>query len=389
MDRRLDEPQHLIDGDEINLIDLITPLWHSRWVILITSFTFALGGFVWAISNAQYKSEGAFKFGESITFSDYKRYSASFFSDVHFSSYVENKKIGLLPDMKDIFTSPIGISKIIEPIYNFSKIDAKEGIERPKEDSSNIIGLKINYSAETPEKSQERVKLLGEYVNDSILYFQYLDLFSTKKDELIVKRIELENLVLASNELLVKYNLRKADLKLIVSRFPVASNSSVIQLVTVDATSAHYLPPVTLLASTEVQISEVNEAIRQVKIDQKKIDLFLEYYKSAISIVQSSTSGLDILTKLEKNKEHIFKGKAHDSIVSEVKNKISIENHKSTITYLGKAKFISGPTLPATSTARTTFTLAISLFAGIFLSMMWVFLNIFWRHHRAEIMATT
>lgn len=388
-------------SDVIHFTDILGSLWRSRGIVLITTLLVVVCGFVGSLYFAQYRSEGFFQFGGAIpamkerenekekepsagiALSDFKRYAASYATGERFADFVQDKKVGVtdgIDNLSATFASRDGITKLIEPIYPFTKLDAKELMDQPKDSNNNIIGIRINYTSHSPESAQQMVGLLGRYVMDSIIYSIYSDELKFKHSEIVAKMIKLDNVIIKNKELIEKYSRNGMDLKQIVGRYPGSLNQSSRQVVTVTEENARYLSPVSLLASTEVQASEAREAIRKAKREQRQSMLWLEYFDNVKTLLDSTKSGGVLLQGLEQVKEVTFKNKSlEDETIKQVYNTITIDNQNAINTYLEKSRFIAGPTLPTYSSLRPKIVLAISLFMGFFLSVLIVYMRNWWR----------
>lgn len=380
-------------GDVISLADILVPLWRSRWMILIVTLSVAACGLAGSLRFASYKSEGFFQFGGAIpagkepnpgiTLSDYKRYAATYATRERFADYARDKKLEStagIDNLSKVFASRDGITKLVEPIYVFSKLDAKELMDQPKDGGNNVIGLRINYASSSPEIAQQMVGQLGSYVMDSIIYQIYSDELQSKYSEIMVKMTKLENAIIADKELLEKYHRKGIDLKQIASRYLDPTMQTPRQVISVTEDSTRYLSPVILLATTEVQASEASESILKAKRDQRQSALWLEYYDHAKALLDGTKSGVTLLSGLEPVKESVFKGKnLEDDVIREVYNTVTMDNQNAIELYLKKSRFIAGPTLPANSSARPLLALAVSLILGLFLSILLVFGRNWWR----------
>jgi hypothetical protein len=391
--------------DVISLTEILVPLWRSRWMILFVTFMVAACGLAEMSHSAQYKSEGFLQFGGTIpavkdtnkeygpgiSLSDYKGYAAAYATAERFADFVRDKKLGStvgIDKLVEIFNSRDGITKLIEPVYTFTKLDAKELVDQPKDSINNIIGLRINYASRSPENAQRMVGLLGMYVMDSIIYQIYSDELQFKRSETIAKMTTLDNVIITNQELLDKYRRQGADLKQIISRYTESSRHATRPVISVTEDNAHYLPPGTLLIATEIQASEANESIRKAKREQRQCALWLEYYDHAKAMLDGTKSGESFLRGLEPVKESVFKGKnLEDDAIKEVYNSITIDNQNAINLYLEKSRFIAGPTLPKHSSARPRMVLVISLVLGLFLAVLLVFARNWWRDNWLKVSA--
>ncbi|MEG0879647.1 MAG: lipopolysaccharide biosynthesis protein [Janthinobacterium sp.] len=396
MKKQEDLPQHDTEQNEnpISLTDLMSTLWHARRMIIgITVACIALG-----LGNtlylAKYKSEGFLQFGGAIPLpaekpaktkdvkeapagiqlSDYKRYSAAFGSRGRFDDFVQAAKLGNTPDIAGLrknITSGKNLNTIIEPIFPFTKLDAKDLMEQPKESSNNVIGLRISYETSTPEEAQRIVSLLGRYTMDTIVYLIYTDSLRFKHLEITAKITKLDNDIIGSKQKLAEFGRRIKDLKQIVARYPKAEIPSTSQVVTVTDENSRYLSPVTQLMSAEVEASTAEELIYQTKREQQQYLLLRDYYDIAKATLDANKSGEAVLRALEASKEQAFKTKdLNDELVKEVYNKITVDNQNSINLYLEKSRFIAGPSLPENRTTRLSTALMVSALLGIFLGCL-------------------
>lgn len=403
--------QHRPEDDEdlVSLTDLMSTLWHARRMIIgitVSCIALGLGSTLYL---AKYKSEGFLQFGggiplpaekttktkdvkevpAGIQLSDYKRYSAAFGSRGRFDDFVQATKLdntrGIASLRKNI-TNEKNLNAIILPIFPFTKLDAKDLMEQPKEGSNNVIGLRINYDASTPEEAQRMVSLLGRYTMDTIIYLIYTDSLRFKHLEISAKITKLDNDIIGNKEKLAEYGRRINDLKKIVAHYPKADLQNTSQVVTVTNENSRYLSPVTQLMSAEVEASAAEEAIYQAKREQQQYLLLRDYYDIAKATLDANKSGEAVLRALEACKERAFKTKdLNDELVKEMYNKITVDNQNSINLYLEKSRFIAGPSLPENRTTRLFTALMASALLGLFLGSLIALGRQWWLANREQL----
>ena len=382
-------------------VDYVIALRAARKWIAAATVAAVVIGVSGALYIAQYRSEGFLQFGgpipqapetlerdpkkegnTGIVLADYKRYAAIFNTSDRFDSFLQaNKLQGVegIGGLRKAMATGDGINKMVEPIFPFTKVDAKELMEQPKDGGNNVIGLRIAYAADTPANAQRMVGLLGRYTIDSIIYSNYSDLLRFKHIEISSKITRLDNDIITMNERLEMYRRKGEVLKKIVSNYPEAANKSAAQVISVTEDSARYLSPVTHLMSGEVEALTTSETIIRLKREQAQNLLLREYYDKAKNLLDSNLSGEALLRGLEPVKESVFKGKDLDNeVVKEVYNMISIDNQRAINLYLGKTRFIAGPTLPEKRNIRLSSVLLLSLLMGFFLSAAVVLMRKWW-----------
>jgi len=411
MKKHEDLPQHDTEQNEnlISLTDLMSTLWHARRMITGVTVACIALGLGSTLYLAKYKSEGFLQFGGAIPLpaektvkakdvkevpagiqlSDYKRYSAAFGSRGRFDDFVQAVKLdntnGIAGLRKNI-TSEKNLNAILVPIFPFTKLDAKDLMEQPKENSNNVIGLRISYDATTPEEAQRMVALLGRYTMDTIVYLIYTDSLRFKHLEITAKITKLDNDIIGSKEKLAEYGRRIKDLKQIVARYPKAEAQNTSQVVTVTDENARYLSPVTQLMSAEVEASTAEEAIYQAKREQQQYLLLRDYYDIAKATLDANKSGEAVLRALEACKERAFKTKdLNDELVKEVYNKITVDNQNSINLYLEKSRFIAGPSLPENRTTRLSTAVMASALLGLFLGCLIALGRQWWLANREQL----
>lgn len=387
-----------IDENVLSVADLLKTVWQGRRTLLaITLFTVA-AGLAGRMLFSEYKSEGFFQFGGTIPMvkktadkekekekepspgiklADYKRYAAAFKSNERFTDFLVQHKLEQSPStnaLRRSFASREGISKWIDPVFPFTKLDAKELLEDPKDGNNNVIGLRISYDDKDPKVAQNIVGLLGRYTQDTIVYIIYSDILRFKHVEMTAKITALDNEIIENNERLAHFRRSGDDLKKIVTRYPDAAGQASRQVVSISDETARYLPPVTQLMTTEVLASEAMEKIHKARREQQQNILLREYYDKAKTLVDNTKSGEDILRGLEPVKTEVFKDKnMEDDTVKEVFNQITIDNQTAISLYLEKSRFIAGPSLPENLSLRLSVTVLFSLFIGLMLSFAVIF----------------
>ena len=405
--------RHDYDDDErdsVSLIDIVLTLWRGRWVILIVTLLAAASGYIWSTQKHAYRSQGFFQFGgpipaplgrenreaqnekdkdkesertrsSGIQLVDYKRYAAFYSTAERFADYVNEKHLETDPianEMISNFGAVDRVQALIEPIFPFTKNDAKELMEQPKSGANTILGLHVAYQSSTPEAAQKAVDLLAHYAMDSITYFIYSDSLRYKEDELKTNLTRLDNVVITNKLLGGDYERKAAELRKIVDNNP-RSNKDSEQVLFLNSDNSKYLPPSTLLRTTEVQAAEAREAIRKAQFDQDQTKLLLQYYDAAKALLNSTKSGETLLRGLEAVKAKVFADKnMKDDAVQQVYNALTVDNRTAMGLYLDKSRFIAGPSFSRKSTSRPLFMTGIGFLLGFLLSAGFLLLRAWW-----------
>jgi hypothetical protein len=404
--------------ETVSLAQVCAVLRRSAWTIVVITLIAGAIGFAWSSLFASYQSHAFFQFSGSIppmtektetgrkdrqqdrrdgadrndgsedddkeaakimvgiSLSDYKRYAAAFSSGERFADYIREMKLEGAPGVREVqrlFSSRNGISRTIEPVYSFSKSDARDLPDQPKEVTNSVVGLRIDYEGATPQLAQEMTRLLGRYTMDSIIYLTYQDLLKARHDEARTKLKKLDGMVLRNKRRIEEYRQRTEDIKDVIARNPAIAAQAERQVVVITGDSARYVPPVSLLVNTEVQIADLNRAIAKAGREKQRNLLLVDYFERAQRLPEASKSGETVLRRLEQVRAETFKGKdMKDPLVEEVSNAIASENEVAVTQYLEKSRFIAGPSLPTQSTARPLPVVIASLLLGLLLSIGYV-----------------
>lgn len=399
--------QQIKDNEDVaSLTELLGTAWQARWRIVLATSLIVVASVSASLYTAQYKSEGFFQFGgaipmpaekkldanekdpaSGIALADYKRYAAAFGTVERFADFVKYNKLEDTPgidQMRKVFIVRGGIDNVVEPVYPFSKLDAKE-LEQPRDGSNtNVIGLRLSFESGSPQNAQRVVGLLGRFIMDSIVYLSYEDALRVKAAEMNAKITKLENYIIDVNHLLEENQRKGESLKQVVARYP-DSVQNARQLVTVTEENARYLSPITQLMTSEVRIVELKEIINKAKRNRQQAVVLREYYDKARAFMNQTRSGEVIVRGLETVKDGVFKGKdLNDDTIKEVYNTISIENQNALSLYLEKSRFIAGPSLPERRSTRLSSVILTSGLLGLLFSVILVFGSKWWRENRQK-----
>jgi hypothetical protein len=403
--------------DFVTLADLLIPLWRARWLIVFCTLLGGAIGLGWTVLAAQYESQGFYQFGgpipvvdherilkdnkklttaemeqimaPGVALADFKRFAASFATAERFNEYIDDRKLAAepgVPALQRKFTSRAGIADSIEPIYPFTRSDAKLLAEQPKGSNNKVIGLLVKHRSDSPVVAHQMVDLLGRYAMDSILYLVYSDAMMFKSDEIRARLIQIESEIIEQKAQLERYRRTGEELARIVAQHPDSANQSARQVVEITEESSRFLPPATLLTTTKVRAAEANEAIVQAGLDYRQQELFLEYYERVKAMLSETRSGEAVLRSLEAIKTDVFQNKdLKDEVAKSVYNRITVDNQNALNVYLNRSRFIAGPTSPQRSTARPALALAVGVGLGMILSFFVVFGRHWWRANRQSL----
>jgi hypothetical protein len=392
-----------IDSEHISLKEILHVVWQGRWTILTVTLLAAACSLAWALLSAMYISQGFFQFGGTIPtmekvkpivkakdenelerrirLSDFRRFAAALAVPDRFEAFVREKNLESTPgidELHNVLESTNRTQKLIHPISSFANMYSKSA--ELKDGNAIVVGMRVDFPSKSPQIAQQMAKLLGRYAMDRIIYLASEDQLSFRIGELRTKLTKLDASIADQMVSMEDYRRRIASLKKIVARNSGAPETRSRQIISITEGMAHYLPPVTLLLSTEVQAAEADLQIQKDKRELAQTALLLQYYEHASKELENAKSGENFVLQLNPLKERMFKGRdLHDSGVKQAYNLISVDNEVATNVYLRESRFILEPNLPTFTTGRLTVIVLIATIFGVFLSLVLVFAQKWWR----------
>ncbi|MFA5902860.1 MAG: Wzz/FepE/Etk N-terminal domain-containing protein [Desulfobacula sp.] len=373
--------------DEIDMIYLVRPLWHSRhlifWGTLVVTIMSILVSF--ALPKV-YRSEGFYQLGISIT--QYKKSRPLFTDPNNFQSAI-NRGTDFAPEVfQTIGRSEKEISEWIRPIYTHAKEDAKEFIQSSVDETNSVLGVKISYQSDTPEKARDFINFIGQYIRNSLLYISMheyiMNNFSSVNSELIQNENSIINLEF---DLLLNTN-KITDMKNILTKYPDSGKIENHQQILIQDGGYHYLSPITQMVGIETKMSDQHQKINAFKRQRELLVIRQEYFIICKNELDASQKNGEMLFSMVKSAhDKVFKNKELDKdTVKEVANSLSIDLHNFESAFLNNCRFISGPTLPDDPIAPQKRKIVIITF---FLSgIVFVFISLFltwWKNYRQTI----
>lgn len=394
MQTAIQENVRQTEDAEVDLMQLLNRLWAGRKIILAVGLVCMLLGIIGAKLLNQYRVEGVFIFGGAIPYKtktinemseeekkgiappDFKRLSATYLSEDHFRSYVKEKQQENLPAVQELlalFKKKNGFEAHVQPLYKVSKQDAKDVVGTAKDVENAVVGMNMSFQSDTAETARGQVIWLSEYVIDGLLYSDLVERFRDAREQLEIRRLQLDGEIQLRRRLLETYKLRAQDMQRIAGKFPGASSKSDRQVISVTEENAQYLPPQTLLATNELLISRANEKIRDARLEQARIDRLLKYHEAVTPLFQQTVSGKALLAGLVREEHVLFdNAKQSDDVTLEVRNQIKIDSQAMELLYLKKSRIVSMQVMP---TARPVLTAGIGLLLGLMLAAVFALLK--------------
>ncbi|MCP4221449.1 MAG: hypothetical protein GY765_42885, partial [bacterium] len=258
---------------------------------------------------------------------DYKKYAAQFSSPRQFLAYANNKKSPLLDieALEGVLKTPGDIEAMITPLYAYSKDDVKD-FKMSKEVKNFVLGVTLECEEETPERTREYVRLLGEYIRDNVLYGKLKDYINAELNTNVTEGKRLDNHILKDQFKLEQLKLKLATLKQLAAKYPVGKLQSNRELLNHEDGGYRFLPPATQVVGVESYIADIVETLAHNTKYKQIADLKVEFLQKAREMLEKETMGFQLLDSLLKMKETFFQSaEAPENVSRTVDNDFVID----------------------------------------------------------------
>ncbi|TAL54077.1 Wzz/FepE/Etk N-terminal domain-containing protein [Pandoraea sp.] len=334
--------------DTIDLMQLLSRLWRRRLLVIVLSVIFAAAVFALIfIKKCQYQSSGFLQLPMQLT--EYNAAKAALVDNRTFQRFLVANKLEhdrdavyLSNELSEQF-----LQKNASAIFPYSKDDLRylNGIKTPLD--PNLLGFSISLTSELPASAQARVKILGDFIKDTLLQQALMSTVRDKAGAALQRKQEIDNqLIQQKLKLSVALEKQKA-LQQIAAQYPQASKGDARQLLSNAADGARYLSPVVQLVGVASGIADIKARIHTLERDAAQNALSYAFYARVEAISRQPLTGAAMLAAFLADQKDTFKTQdLTNDQVREVFNDISLTADRMKAMYLQKARFISGPTLP-------------------------------------------
>lgn len=340
------------EGETAAMVTLLQRLWRRRTFVFVgVAFLTALAVVCLLLARV-YQSEGFYQLS-GLPYSDYKRYSTSFFARDRLAAVAERlgvKDSGLLAEeIWRTLSNPATRNRYVEPVFPFTKADARDLPEvlPEKNVSYQVIGIRYAFEDRSPERAQLCLKVMAESVRDSLLSGHLFDHISVNLTDATNALRELENKMFVQ-----RFEKERLAAKLdafagVLRKYPAMASVDARQVISVDKGGAEYLSPMVQIVGVESKLAEVASELSRLAREREMAAARKDYFAGAKALSEKSRLGEATLLGLEPLKDQVFKTKnLDDEALKDAYNSISVENENLRRHYFDELRFLSGPTLP-------------------------------------------
>lgn len=371
------------DGGELFDFDLqvfVVRCWELRRQIILLAAIFS--ALIFALSfwmGRQYSSEGFMRAPRK--FSEYNVQKAAFWDRDTLRRYLEeNKKLDdsngqhLLDNLSERF-----VQAHLQAVLPLSKDDLRYVTDaKGVLDAIGILGFSITFKDRSAENAQARVQLMGDYIKDTMLSEDLMDMIYTKAGEAKAKKQQIDNLIIQKRLALAQASSRLEAARLIAGKYPEASKMEARQLLSTsgDNNASRYLSPMAQLVGIETEIADLKSQLALLERDAEQNALRSEFYERIDQGTGQAKTGSALLAEFVKTAQAVFAGKdLKDDKTREIYNQLMVIAEQMRNKHIAEARFVSGPTLPEYRSGPSSFALALlSLISGVLLASLIVLL---------------
>lgn len=294
-----------------------------------------------------YQSEGFLRASRSLAEFNVQR--SSFEDKGNFLRYLRANKLTDTPNAAYLLEAigPNLMLKRVKVVLPYTKEDLKLLADLKGPLDSSILGFSISLPGASPDDAAARVKLMGDYLKDTMLRQDLLENIHQRAGDVRAEKQKLDNKLIAKRVELDEATRKLNALKEIAAKYPEASKYEARQLLSSDTDGSRYLSPVMQLVGVESKIADIRNDLVSLERDAAQNDLRLKFYAGAEKLNPSVKSGRELFEGFKALRAETFKDvRLDDDRTREVVNKIDLLVETLQTKDLLNTRFVSGPSVP-------------------------------------------
>jgi hypothetical protein len=378
------------DNDTIDVELIAHAVWQRRWLVIALTVLGAVAGFGISTLSTRYVSRGLLLTPE-VTIGNYKRYEDALVNEPRLERFLQlsgkqGEPVAAL--MRDLVVEPAFMADAVRPVFSFTERDAKQfGVK--VDDAGELVGIELQLRARERPKDAP-VLLLAEYVRDTAISVDLEGQLLKACLDNEAREQELRGEQLDAEFEIGQLESRAERLREVIARVPNRSGIEVRQVVSLENGGERFLPPSTLLASTEIAIAD--KRVEEVKRERDRVvaEIYKNYYCDARKLLEKDTTGRDLLLSLAGLQNQAVAGRdLADNAVERAANTLALQSRRWSNRYLAQMRFVASPQGALTRVrkpGRVTGA-ALGMIVGGLLGVLLAVSLSWWRRHRDEIVA--
>lgn len=342
--------------------------WAStrKLALIVTTAVMAAAVFATLFQLAcHYQSDGFLRAGRPLA--EYNAHRASIEDRANLQRYLQSAGQIESPNgqfLMQAFSAAM-IRRQVRAVMQYSKEDMKLFADQNGAGAANLLGFNISFSAATAEDAAERVRLMGEYLRDSLLRQDLLERIRENAGDAQAQQQKLQLKHIAKTLELDDAMSRLAALQTVAGKYPSASQFESRQLLSSDGGSARFLSPVMQLVGVESHIADLRIELATLERAIALNALRRGFYLKAESVARQDSSGAELFQAFQHLKAESLQGnEAEDDHLREVVSEVELLAGNLATKHLVKTSFASGPTVPGRRSGPPRVALALASLVG-------------------------
>ncbi|MGO4326150.1 hypothetical protein AB4Z48_16715 [Cupriavidus sp. 2TAF22] len=345
---------------------------HWMWLLIFVPVVSGISFSILFAASENYRSEGFLRASRKLT--EYNTQRSAFADKGALRRFLGHEQLGgdangqyLANALQESF-----LRKHVTPVLPYSKAELGYLNNSKTPIDMDILGFAISFAAPSPAQATARVRILGDFLKDTMLRQELTEIVHTKAAEFKAKKQRIDNQLISKRLELRQETARMKSLKIIAGRYPGASKLESRQLLSSDAGSSKYLSPVAQLVGTESLIVDLRTAIDSLEREAAQNTLREAFFARAEASRDPANSGKAMLAVYLALQKNMFDGAdLKDDDIREVFNDIGLIAEELRTKHLVNTHFASGPTVPERRAGHGTLAIAaFSLLSGCVMTGM-------------------
>ena len=284
--------------------------WAStrKLALIVTTAVMAAAVFATLFQLAcHYQSDGFLRAGRPLA--EYNAHRASIEDRANLQRYLQSAGQIESPNgqfLMQAFSAAM-IRRQVRAVMQYSKEDMKLFADQNGAGAANLLGFNISFSAATAEDAAERVRLMGEYLRDSLLRQDLLERIRENAGDAQAQQQKLQLKHIAKTLELDDAMSRLAALQTVAGKYPSASQFESRQLLSSDGGSARFLSPVMQLVGVESHIADLRIELATLERAIALNALRRGFYLKAESVARQDSSGAELFQAFQHLKPNRYR----------------------------------------------------------------------------------
>ncbi|EHP40119.1 hypothetical protein OR16_27522 [Cupriavidus basilensis OR16] len=238
------------------------------------------------------------------------------------------------------------LQKHVRVVLPYSKADLKYIGDIKSAVNPDILGFSISFTGSSPAEAAARVRMMGDFLKDTMLRQELLEIVHAKAAEFKVKKQEIDNQLILKKLQLDEVIGRLNALQGIADKYPAASRLGYRQFLSSDSDGSKFLSPVIQLVGAESEIVGLRAELVSLEREAAQNKLRGEFFSRAEVLGRLPKAGKTLLAEYSLLQKEVFDNVSlEDDSIRQVSNDVGVIAEQLQTKHLLNTRFVSGPTV--------------------------------------------